>query len=202
VTALWISLTIVLGVLLYFAFLPLPAWLRSIIGRVARPGAGDRAALRIGRRLSVEELEAERKAEQLMVSVVGPEGLDAYRALGFLHAFGDAEDDGQPGYGYLIYPHRPIVSFDARSGRLLNELCVQFPDRDSDGGERLPDADDALAKWLAINGDELALLAEANIRPVGNQIDPEQARRDLVRLEEWTADPSGDSADGGLAAAQ
>lgn len=146
--------------------------------------------------------EAERRAEDLMASVIGSEGIEAYRALGFLHAFGDAEDDGQPGYGYLIYPHRPIVSFDARSGRLLSELCVRFPDRDSPAGERLPDADDVLAKWMAIRGDELGLLAEANVHPPGRQIDPEQARRDLVRLGEWTAEPSGTPPSDGFAAAQ
>jgi hypothetical protein len=200
-TALWIPVAVVVGALLVLALAPTPARLRTPWGRVrGRRGRG--SALRIGCRLSAEELEAERRAEDLMVSVVGADGLEAYRALGFLYAFGDAEDDGQPGYGYLIYPHRPIVSFDARSGRLLNELCVQFPDRASAADERLPDADDALAKWLAINGDELALLAEANLRPVGHQVDPEQARRDLIRLEEWTADTSGDSADGGLATAQ
>lgn len=200
--ALWIAVVVVIGALLLLALAPTPAKLRMPRLRPGRRRGRRASALTIGRRLSAEELEAERRAEQLMVSVVGADGLEAYRALGFLYAFGDAEDDGQPGYGYLIYPHRPIVSFDARSGRLLNELCVRFPDRASAPDERLPDADDALAKWLAINGDELGLLAEANIEQVGHQVDPEQARRDLIRLEEWTADASGDSADGGLTTAQ
>ncbi len=156
-------------------------------------GRGNRSAgLRFGRRLSATELEAERRAEDLMASVVGAEGLEQYRALGFLHAFGDPEGDGNPGYGYLIYPHRPIVSFDARSGRLLNELCVSFPDRsDAAAGGRLPDADDVLAKWMAIRGDELTLLASANIHPPGRQVDPDQARRDVVRLGEWSTSSDG-----------
>lgn len=138
-----------------------------------------------------------------MASVVGDEGLEQYRALGFLHVFADPEADGCPGYGYLIYPHRPIVSFDARSGRLLNELCVSFPDRgDRDADGRLPDADDVLAKWMAIRGDELALLAEANIDPPGRQIDPDQARRDVIRLGEWATSPSDASPSDGLATAQ
>jgi hypothetical protein len=149
-------------------------------------------SLRFGRRLSASDVEAERRAEGLMASVVGAEGLEQYRALGFLHAFGDPEDDGSPGYGYLIYPHRAIVSFDARSGRLLNELCVSFPDRsDPAVGDRLPDADDVLAKWMAIRGDELALLASANIHPPGRQVDPSQARRDVIRLREWTTSSDG-----------
>lgn len=142
--------------------------------------------LAIGRRITPEERIAEERAEDLLGSVVGAEGLATYRALGFLHSFGSPEGDGLPGYGYLIYPHRPIVSFDTRTGKLLNELCVRFPDKDTDGEpRRLPDADDVLAKWLALRGDELGLLAEANIDRPGTQIDPEQARRDLVRLQEW-----------------
>jgi hypothetical protein len=142
--------------------------------------------------------DAEQRAEQLLRSVVGEDGWQAWRALGFLYAFGPGEEDGQPGYGYLIYPHRPMVSFDARSGRLLNELCVRFPDLEEErglgAGERLPDADDVLAKWMAVRGDELGLLAEANLLPPGQQIDPDQARRDIVRLAEWTALPAADPA--------
>lgn len=123
--------------------------------------------------------------------MIGPADYEAYRALGFLYAFGEPEADGEPGYGYLIYPHRPIVSFDARSGRLLSELCVAFPDRSEPRfGERLPNADDVLAKWMALRADERRLLAEANMHAPGRQVDPAQARRDIVRLGEWTARPS------------
>ena len=125
-----------------------------------------------------------------MASVVGDEGLEQYRALGFLHVFGDPEADGCPGYGYLIYPHRPIVSFDARSGRLLNELCVSFPDRgDRRSASGLPDADDVLAKWMAIRGDELALLAERqhpSARPAGRSRSG-PTRRDPARRVERPA---------------
>lgn len=175
-----------------------------------RRGGGRRRARRRAR-LRPDEIAAEAKAEELLASVVGAEGLESYRALGFLYAFGDPEADGQPGYGYLIYPHRPIVSFDARNGRLLNELCVSFPDgadadagsgSGSEAGGRLPDADDVLAKWMAIRGDELGLLAAANLHPPGRQVDPDQARRDIVRLAEWTASPSDAGAPGGFATAQ
>jgi hypothetical protein len=54
-----------------------------------------------------------------------------------------------------------------------------------------------LAKWLALRGDELGLLAEANIDRPGTQIDPAQARRDLVRLQEWVG-LSGTGASGGF----
>ena len=73
-----------------------------------------------------------------------------YERLGFL----SVEDEGGE-YGYLIYPQRPIVGYDARSGEPLSEYCVRFRDgSDPEAGERLPDADDVLAKWLALRMDE------------------------------------------------
>jgi len=131
-----------------------------------------------------EELRAERRAERLLGHVVGADALEAYRALGFLHLFGGGEGRA---YGYLIYPHKPIVSFDATTGELLNEHCVSFPDRDEPAaGERLPAADDVLAKWLALRADEHALVNEANMHLPGRQLDPDHVRRDIARLSEWT----------------
>jgi len=136
------------------------------------------------------ELRAERRAEQLLRSVVGEDEFEAYRALGVLHLYGTLEEDGEPSYGYLIYPHKPIVSYDVRSGELLSEYCVAFPDRTepagSEFGERLPDADDVLAKWMALRGDERGLIKAANMHLPGRQLDPGHVRRDLVRLSEWT----------------
>lgn len=195
----WSSAFAILVALVALAFAP--DLRRAAFASLGRGPRGRRAS-RLGRPLSAAELAAEQRAEELMEAVVGAEGLEAYRALGFLHVFGTAEEDGRPGYGYLIYPHRPIVSFDARSGRLLNELCVRFPERGASAhGDRLPDADDALAKWMALRGDEEGLLSRANVDPPGRQVDPDQARRDLVRLEEWTASPSDASAPGGFAPA-
>lgn len=131
-----------------------------------------------------EELRAERRAERLLGHVVGADALEAYRALGFLHLFSGG--DGRA-YGYLIYPHKPIASFDATTGELLNEHCVSFPDRDEPtAGERLPAADDVLAKWLALRADEHALVNEANMHLPGRQLDPDHVRRDIARLSEWT----------------
>lgn len=132
-----------------------------------------------------EQLRAERRAEALLGDVLGAEALEAYRALGFLHCFGTGGDGRS--YGYLIYPHKPIASFDVATGELLNEHCVSFPDREEppDAG-RLPDADDALAKWLALRADERALINEANMHLPGRQLDPDHVRRDIVRLSEWT----------------
>ena len=133
-----------------------------------------------------EELRAERRAEKLLGEVLGADALEAYRALGFLHCFG-ADRDGDPAYGYIIYPHKPIVSFSVATGELLNEHCVSFPDRsEPEGGQRLPDADDALAKWLALRADERGLINEANMHLPGRQLDPDHVRRDIARLSEWT----------------
>lgn len=134
-----------------------------------------------------EQLRAERRAERLLEEVLGADALEAYRALGFLHCFG-ATRGGRPAYGYLIYPHKPIVSFDAATGELLNEHCVSFPDRsEPEDGQHLPDADDALAKWLALRADERGLINEANMHLPGRQLDPDHVRRDIARLSEWTS---------------
>ena len=105
-----------------------------------------------------------------------------YERLGFL----SIEDKGGE-YGYLIYPHRPIVGYDARSGEPLSEYCVRFRDgSDPEAGERLPDADDVLAKWLALQMDEAHTMGTANV-PLGRQLDPAMVRRDLAALQNWKA---------------
>ena len=130
------------------------------------------------------ERRAELKARELLRSVVGPELDEMYRDLGFIAVDGDG--DARSGYGYLIYPHRPIVAYESRSGELLNEYCVVFPDLSDPGAdERLPDSDDVLAKWMALSGDERRLISDANLHAPGKQLDPMQVRRDLRRLGEW-----------------
>jgi hypothetical protein len=63
---------------------------------------------------------------------------------------------------------------------------VRFPDEsDPLAGNRLPDSDDVLAKWMALHGDERRLIEDANMHLPGRQVDPSQVRRDLRRLREW-----------------
>jgi hypothetical protein len=127
------------------------------------------------------ERRAERRARELLRSVVSAEEYDMYAELGFLSVPG-----ADPGYAYLVYPHRPILAYDTASGELLSEYCVGFPDRSEPAlGERLPDADDVLAKWISLRGSERRLIAAANMHAPGRQVDPGQARRDLMRLREW-----------------
>ena len=130
------------------------------------------------------ELRAERKARELLRSVVSPREFAMYEELGFLSV-----DGGQgPGYAYLIYPHEPIVAYDSLTEELLSEYCVAFPDRDGDdasSGARLPNADDVLAKWIALHGSERELIATANMHLPGRQLDPERVRRDLLRSRGW-----------------
>lgn len=126
------------------------------------------------------ERRAERRARELMRSVVGPADYEMYERLGFLRV------RGRGAYGYLVYPHRPIVSYDARTHEPLGEHCVEFPDRaETAYGEHLPDADDVLAKWMSLHGDEDGLIAGANMHAPGRQLDRAQLRRDLLRLRAW-----------------
>lgn len=127
------------------------------------------------------ERRAERRARELMRAVVGATDFEMYERLGFLRVLGR-----RGRYGYLIYPHRPIVSYDAATYEPLSEYCVEFPDRAEPAhGELLPDADDALAKWMSLHGDERKLIGDANMHAAGRQLDPGQLRRDLRRLREW-----------------
>jgi hypothetical protein len=130
------------------------------------------------------ERRAEVRARELLRSVVGEDLYAMYRDLGFIRMAGGG--DPRSGYGYLLYPHRPIVAYEERSGELLNEYCVVFSDESDPGVDsRLPDSDDVLAKWMALSGDERRLIADANMHVPGRQIDPMQVRRDLLRLREW-----------------
>ena len=130
------------------------------------------------------ERRAEARARELMRSVVSEEEYAMYADLGFIAVGGS----GDGGYEYLLYPHRPIVAYDTGSGELLNEYCVGFPDRSEPvPGQRLPDADDVLAKWMSLRATERRLISVANMHVPGRQLDPDQVRRDLLRLRDWRA---------------
>jgi hypothetical protein len=139
------------------------------------------------------ERRAEQRARALLRSCVSDEEWEMYRDLGFIRVWGSqAEAPGEgrgaggAAYAYLIYPHRPIVAYLAQTHRLLGEYCVQFPDESRPyGSARLPDSDDALAKWMALTGDERRLISMANMHLPGRQLDPDQVLRDLWRLSQW-----------------
>ncbi len=160
------------------------------------------------------ELRAEQRARELLRSCVNEEEWAMYRDLGFLRVWAPtraaarrgsdcaagADTTGDPGadtgdqppradgapYAYLMYPHKPIVAYVPQTGALLNEYCVAFPDETRPyGSARLPDADDVLAKWIALAADERRLIADANMHLPGRQVDPQQVREDLARLARW-----------------
>jgi hypothetical protein len=145
------------------------------------------------------ERRAEQRARELLRSCVNDEEWAMYRDLGFIRVFGRmarraqrgavtarGEDAGGAPYAYLIYPHKPIVAFVPKTGRLLSEYCVEFPDLSGAISQsRLPDSDDVLAKWMALTGDEERLVRSANMHLPGRQVDPSRVRRDLWRLSEW-----------------
>ena len=133
------------------------------------------------------ERRAERRARSLLRSIVNPEEWEMYRDLGFIRVLGVRSTTAEgAGYGYLIYPHKPIVAYLVTSNSLLSEYCVEFPDSSEPlYGPKLPDSDDVLAKWMMIKADEERLLRDANMHLPGRQVDPQQARRDLWRLSKW-----------------
>jgi hypothetical protein len=142
--------------------------------------------------LTLEQLEREQRAEEraarLLRSCINQEEWAMYEAFGLIRVWAQPErrppasTGSGPTHGYLIYAHKPLVGFLAGSLALVGEFCVAF------GGERLPPSDDVLAKWLALRGDERALIASANVDPVGRQTDPARVRRDLERLAGWEAE--------------
>ncbi|HMD57024.1 MAG TPA: hypothetical protein VKG82_06090 [Solirubrobacteraceae bacterium] len=171
-----------------------------LIWELARPSlkralARRREQLALRRRRAEEheydpgrERRAEQRARALLRSCVEEEDWAMYSELGFLRVWGGlGAGSGRPSpYAYLIYPHKPIVAYLADTGELLNEYCVAFPDESRPyGSSRLPDADDVLAKWMALAADEHRLIGEANMHLPGRQVDPERVRRDLARLAAW-----------------
>jgi hypothetical protein len=142
------------------------------------------------------ERRAEQRARQLLRSCVNDEEWEMYRDLGFIRVWGGLSAGPEQGgnlatragapYAYLIYPHKPVVAYLPQTRELLAEYCVAFPDMTKPyGSARLPDSDDALAKWMALTGDERHLVGEANMHLPGRQVDPKQVRRDLWRLTQW-----------------
>jgi hypothetical protein len=141
------------------------------------------------------ERRAEQRARTLLSSCVNEEEWAMYRDLGFLRVWGaqgrrsaavpPGGSDGAA-YAYLIYPHKPLLAYLPQTGQLLNEYCVAFPDEERPyGSARLPDADDVLAKWMALKADERGLIERANMHLPGRQIDPARVARDLQRLSRW-----------------
>jgi hypothetical protein len=130
-------------------------------------------------RNAARERRAEQRARELLRSTAGDATYEMYERFGLLSVENSR-------YGYLIYPHRPLVAYDAETGELLSEYCVRFrDDSDPEAGERLPDADDVLAKWMALRADEHELIGTANVHPLGRQLDPAMVRRDLAAVRQW-----------------
>jgi hypothetical protein len=163
-------------------------WLRGARGRwLSVRVRSARGAVAGGGYDPGRERRAEQRAQALLRSCVEESDWAMYRDLGFLRVWGGLGERGVgASYAYLIYPHRPIVAYVPRTGALLSEYCVAFPDHSKPyGSTRLPDADDVLAKWMALTADERRLVAEANMHLPGRQIDPVGVRQDLLRLARW-----------------
>jgi hypothetical protein len=133
------------------------------------------------------ERRAEQRARELLRSCLNEEEWIMYRELGFIRVWSGRSPEGRGGeVAYLVYPHRPVVSFLASTGLPLREYCVVFPDdAGHDGNDRLPNSDDVLAKWMALTGDESRFLETANEHGAGRQIKLDQIRSDIWRLSRW-----------------
>jgi hypothetical protein len=133
------------------------------------------------------ERRAEQRARELLRSCVSAEEWSMYRELGFIRVWSDRRAAGHGGeVAYLIYPHRPVVSFTASTGVPVHEYCVVFPDEPGPGTTaRLPNSDDVLAKWMALTGDEARFLASSNLHTAGRQVPITQVRSDIWRLSRW-----------------
>jgi hypothetical protein len=176
-------------VVLLLADIAHPYVSRRLAARRARRAAG----LRITDYDPGRERRAEMKARELLRSCVNAEEWEMYRDLGFMRVWGSSEagpvgarDLHGVSYAYLLYPHKPIVAYLPQTGELLSEHCVEFPDESRPfGSARLPESDDVLAKWMALQGDERRLISEANLHLPGRQHDPRAVQRDLWRLRRW-----------------
>ena len=162
--------------------------LRALNARRSRAERARREVRRVQRMDPGTERRAERRARALLRSIVNRDEWDMYRDLGFIRVIGRnaLDSTGTGAYCYLIYPHKPIVAYLPGSHSLMSEYCVEFPDHDERTyGPKLPDSDDVLAKWMMIRADEEALIRGANMHLPGRQVDPQQVRRDLWRLQGW-----------------
>lgn len=145
------------------------------------------------REAPVSGAEAERRALELLRSVVNADEWDMFRELGFICVTGRRGRRGRPPgapvrYRYLIYPHLPVVALLPRSMAPVREYCVQFPERSPVAASSvLPAGDDVLAKWMTLRADEDRLLSYANVAHAGCQIPLSRIERDLKRLERWRA---------------
>ncbi|HEV3072255.1 MAG TPA: hypothetical protein VGY76_12615 [Solirubrobacteraceae bacterium] len=182
--ALFATALVLLALLWQLASAPLSRALAR--RRVAAQAAGDFGHVDPGR-----ELRAEQRARLLLRSCVNQEEWSMYRDLGFLRVWGTVSVGIADGAScaYLLYPHLPIVAYLPKTGVLLGEYCVAFPDHTRPyGSPRLPDSDDVLAKWLALTADERGLIAGANMHLPGRQIAPRKLRQDLARLARWESE--------------
>jgi hypothetical protein len=142
------------------------------------------------------ERRAEQRARELLRSCVNDEEWGMYRDLGLIRVWGGYHGAVTGGsrprdlrgvpYAYLIYPHKPLVAYLPQTGELLGEFCVEFPDETRPyGSPRLPDSDDVLAKWMALQGDERRLIQESNMHLPGRQVPVRQLERDIWRIGRW-----------------
>ena len=132
---------------------------------------------RAAARRDARTVRAEARARELLRSVAGDEAAAMYEQLGFV-AF---EDERRASYGYLHLPAPADRRLRRAQRRAAERVLRPLPGRRrAEAGEWLPDADDVLAKWMALRADERSLIGTANLHLPGRQLDPAMVRRDLA----------------------
>ena len=118
------------------------------------------------------ERRAELKARELLRSVVGEQQYAMYRELGFIARLPAAAPDS--GYGYLIYPHRPIVAFEQPQRRAAERVLRRLPGPAPSRGRRAAARRRRRARQMdgRCSGDERGLIGDANMHAPGQQLDP------------------------------
>ena len=102
-----------------------------------------------------------------------------YERLGLLSI------DTRGEYGYLIYPQRPIVGYDAQTASCSpSTACASAtaPTPRRGRGSPMPTTCSP-SGWRSAWTSEL--IGTANVHPLGRQLDPAMVRRDLSALRAW-----------------
>jgi hypothetical protein len=132
----------------------------------------------------------EQKARGLLRSCLETRQWAMYCELGFVRVYSSAasplagQDDRR---AYLIYPHRPILSYVPAKNRPLSEHHIVFGRA---GARRLPlhplcASDDVLCKWMALTANEHRLLCVATGARPGSGLKLAKVHRDLGHLARW-----------------
>jgi hypothetical protein len=117
---------------------------------------------------------AEQRARELLRSCVNDAEWAMYRDLGFIRVEGKRTIPSGPApYAYLIYPHKPIVSYVPGERPPAERVLRRLPRSRLPRPARPPARQRRRARQVdGAHGDEKRLINEANMHLPGRQVDP------------------------------